>query len=101
MNPDFPYAWQEKGDEVVVECERNQRLNVLGLLNRKNDLETYLFECNINSDVVIACIDDFSKKQDKLTVLVIDNASIHTSKKFLNKQKEWDRTYATGIVRLA
>ncbi|NJR16497.1 MAG: IS630 family transposase [Calothrix sp. CSU_2_0] len=89
LNSYVPYAWQEKGDEVVVECERSQRLNVFGFLNRKNDLETYLFECNINSDVVIACIDDFSKKQDKPTVLVIDNASIHTSNKFLNKQKEW------------
>jgi len=90
LNSYVPYAWQEKGNEVVVECERSRRLNVLGFLNRKNDLETYLFECNINSDVVIACIDDFSKKQDKLTVLVIDNASIHTSNKFLKKQKEWE-----------
>jgi DDE superfamily endonuclease len=60
---------------------------VLGFLNKNNDLETYLFEFNINSDIIIACIDDFCGKQTKPTVLVIDNASIHTSNKIIKKQE--------------
>jgi transposase len=47
-----PYAWQEKGDELIVKTQRSKRLNVLGFLNRSNDLEIYLFESSINSDVV-------------------------------------------------
>jgi transposase len=90
-----PYSWQEKGDKITVKSEKSPRLNVLGFLNRKNDLETYLFECNINSDIVIACIDNFCDKQTEATVLVIDNASIHTSNKIIDKQKEWSEKNLT------
>jgi transposase len=84
-----PYAWQEKGENIIVKAQRSKRLNVLGFLNRKNDLETYLFECTINSDIVIACIDDFCKKLVKPTVRVIDNASINTSNIIFEKKEEW------------
>lgn len=89
LNSYIPYAWQEQGDEIIVKTQRSKRLNALGFLNRKNDLEVYLFECSINSDVVIACIDKFCEKLEKTTVLVIDNSSIHTSNMMLDKQKEW------------
>lgn len=84
-----PYAWQEKGEESVVKTSRSKRLNALGFLNKRNDLEVYLFECSINSDIVIACIDKFSEKLEKKTVLVMDNSSIHTSNMMLGKEKEW------------
>jgi len=58
-------------------------------LNRKNELEPYLFECQINSEVVISCIDDFCSTLKKKTVLGIDNASTHTSNAVKNKQEEW------------
>lgn len=48
-----------------------------------------MFECSINSDIVIACIDKFSEKLEKKTVLVMDNSSIHTSNMMLEKEKEW------------
>jgi transposase len=89
LSPYVPYAWQEKGDEIIVSAQKSQRINVLGFLNRKNDLDTYIFECNIDSNIVITCIDNFCDKQVEPTVLVIDNASIHTSNKILNKQEEW------------
>ena len=84
-----PYAWQEKGDEIVVKTQQSKRLNALGFLNRNNDLEIYLFECSINSDVVIACVDKFCEKLSKKTVLVMDNSSIHRSNMIMDKQKEW------------
>ena len=68
----FPYAWQEKGDEQGVESKQSKRLNVLGLLNKNNELESYIFECKITSEIVIKFIDNFVKKIDKLTVIVID-----------------------------
>ena len=74
---------------MIVKTQRSKRLNALGFLNRKNDLEVYLFERSINSNVVIACIDNFCEKLDKKTVLVMDNSSIHTSNIMLDKQKEW------------
>ena len=85
----IPYAWQEKGERIIVKTQRSRRINALGFLNRKNDLEVYLFEKSINSDVIIACIDKFCETLEKKTVLVLDNSSIHTSNALLDKQEEW------------
>lgn len=41
--------------------------------------------------VVIACIDAFCKTLKTKTVLVIDNASIHTSEAFENKKDGWKK----------
>jgi transposase len=88
--PYIPYAWQEKGYPITVATDaHSKRLNVLGLLNRQNDLATYTFEGRIDSKVVIACIDDFCQDIHKKTVIVMDQASIHTSKEFAAKIPEW------------
>jgi transposase len=84
-----PYGWQERFEKLMIKTQKSKRLNALGFLNRNNDLDVYLFECSINSDVVIACIDRFCEKLEKKTVLVIDNSSVHTSNAFFEKQKEW------------
>ncbi len=85
-----PYGWQSIGiEEIFINSQQSKRLNVLGLMNRANELDTYVFEESITSDVVIACVDDFTKTLQKPTVLVIDNASIHTSQKFEAKIDDW------------
>jgi transposase len=89
LEPYIPYAWQEKGEQIMVNSQISKRLNAFGILNRRQELEVFLFECSINSDVAIACIDRFSDRIKMETVLVIDNASIHTSNAFLEKQSEW------------
>jgi transposase len=44
---------------------------------------------SINSDVIIACIDAFFPTVDKPTVIVMDQASIHTSNAIFDKIEEW------------
>jgi hypothetical protein len=51
------YAWQEKNQKIKVKSQKSKRLNVLGFLTRQNQPEAYTFQCSINTDVVIACID--------------------------------------------
>lgn len=89
--PYLPYAWQEKGKKIEVQSSISKRLNVLGFMKKDNSLESYVFECTINSDIIIACIDKLSKKLEKPTILVMDNASIHQNKKLWEKQKEWEK----------
>lgn len=84
-----PYAWQEKGEQVTVPTQKSKTLNALGFLNKNNDLEVYLFDKSINSDVVIACIDKFCETLKKKTVLVIDNSPIHKSNAMLDKLEVW------------
>ena len=64
-------------------------MNVLGLLSRKNELLAYVFEGRITSEVVISCIDQFVETLEKKTIIVMDNASYHTSKKIKEKEEEW------------
>ena len=76
-----------------IKSQQSKRLNVLGLLNRDNQLESYIFECKINSEVVIKFLDHYVQKIDKLTVVVIDNAPIHRSKafQFINTRMETEK----------
>lgn len=87
--PSVPYAWQNVGEYLPISSRRSQRLNVLGIMNKRHHLETYISSQSINSDVVIACIDTFFPKVDKPTVIVTDQASIHTSDAIFEKIEEW------------
>lgn len=87
--PCVPYGWQDVGEYLTLPSRRSSRLNVLGIMNRNNQLETYVSSQSINSDVVIACIDAFFPTVDKPTVIVVDQASIHTSDVVLDKLEEW------------
>lgn len=87
--PSVPYGWQNIGEYVGIPSRRSQRLNVLGILNRANHLESYVSFQTINSDVVVACIDTFFPTVNKPTVIVVDQSSIHTSDIILDKIEEW------------
>lgn len=89
LTPYVPYAWQEKNSVTTLTSQPSKRLNVIGLLNRKNQLEAYLFEGKITSEIVINLLDKFCTQIHQLTVVVMDNASIHTSKAFQDKIPQW------------
>jgi len=92
--PCVPYAWQDIGEYLTIPS-RSQRMNVLGIMNRNNHLETYISSQSINCDVVIACIDAFFPTVDKPTVIVTDQASIHTSDAIVDKIEEWKQRNIT------
>jgi transposase len=87
--PLLPYAWQEIGDTIEVPSGDKQRLNVAGFLSRKKQFHAWIFEASINSDVVIACFDAFCEMITRDTVVVLDNASFHTSQAVEEKIEEW------------
>ena len=47
--PCVPYGWQERGKYLKIKSRRSRRINVLGIMNRKNNLETYVSLQSINS----------------------------------------------------
>lgn len=87
--PCVPYGWQPIGETMEIESQRSQRLNVLGLMTRANQLHSYISTQSITSEVVIACIDAFFPTVNQRTVIVVDQASIHTSDAIYNKLEEW------------
>lgn len=87
--PCVPYGWQPVGETLAIPSSRSQSLNVLGMMNRHHDLKAYTSQQSINSDGVILCIESFFPKVDKRTVIVMDQAPIHTSYAMQDKREEW------------
>jgi transposase len=91
LDPTIPYAWQEPNSIIELPARKSGRLNVLGFMNRQNDLHPFLFEGAIHTGVVLACFDTFCHTLTKQTVVVIDNASIHTSEEFVDRLPYWKK----------
>ena len=91
LEPCVPYAWQVKGEQIEIPSSKSHRLNVLGFINHKCDFESYVFECNVTSEVVVACFDEFAKTVTKKTVVILDNASMHTCNLFKSNIEKWGK----------
>ena len=62
---------------------------MLGFLSKNGTLKSYIAEGRVNSDKVIEVFDDFANNLSKPTVVVLDNASYHKSKKFKANLHKW------------
>jgi len=91
LNPSIPYAWQASRDIIEVPAHKYGRINVLGFMNRRNDLHPYLFEQSVHTGVVIGCFDDFCTTLTKKTVVAVDNASVHRSEEFEARIPYWKK----------
>lgn len=87
--PCIPYAWQEKGKAIILKEIEGKRLNILGLMNRKNELFYEQHEGKVTSEIVINFLDSFSENLTQKTVVAMDQASLHTSNKMMEKIDEW------------
>lgn len=84
-----PYGWQPKGEYIEITPSKTKGTQIFGLMNLNNELEAYSCKGSMNSDTVIAFIDDFHSTMNQPTAIVIDNAPIHHSKKFHAKVQQW------------
>ena len=91
LDPTIPYAWQEPKSVIELPARKYGRINVLGFMNRQNDLHPFMFEGSIHTGVVIACFDAFCQTLTQKTVVVMDNASIHRSEAFEDRIPYWKK----------
>lgn len=89
--PSVPYGWQEKTVSLSYPSSRGQRLNVFGIMSSDNELYTRTSTKSIDSALVIEAIDTFANclQRSPISVILVDNARIHTSEEFKAKHKEW------------
>ena len=90
LDPCVPYAWQEADETIAIESTPSERVNVVGFLNTRHELDAYTIKGSVTSDVVIHFMDDFCENLQNPTVVVMDNASIHTSKAIQDKTSAWE-----------
>ncbi len=97
MTPVVPYAWQPIRQTLELPAFSRQRVNVLGFMNRDNEVFHTAVEGTVDSARVVAAIEAFIAWRDSETpaVLVLDNASIHTSAEVLERRDAW---LAQGLI---
>lgn len=84
-----PYGWQFPDEKVRIPSEKSARLNIFGMISRDNEYLGFTTRESINSDKFIEYIDSVIDDFKRETVLVLDNASIHKSRKVRDKRAEW------------
>ena len=90
LTPYVPYGWRKVGRTDGIPSERSSRINVFGLMSRNNEPESYCSSGSFTSELIIACIDNFFVSATKgRTVIIMDNASVHSGAAFKEKIEEW------------
>ena len=87
--PVVPYAWQPIGETLEIPSASSKRLNVLGFFSLSHSFQYFTVQGKVNSQVVIDVFDQFAQTISGTTLVIIDNASIHTSAKFKDKLAAW------------
>ena len=77
QQPYVPRGWQFPDEKVTTLCERGGNLNCFALLTRDNRCFVRTTTQKVTADWIVEQIDDFVKTLCRLTVIVLDNASVH------------------------
>lgn len=86
-----PYGWQPQGQraEIPVTGAHGSNIQVLGFESQAGEVEAYLHRGYVTTETVIAVFDSYSEQLDRMTVVVLDNASCHTSSAFQSQLEVW------------
>ena len=89
LEPNVPYGWQFDDEEVSMPSEKGSGINCFGLFTRSLKSLTATSERTVGADFVVEQLGRFSFSLSKLTVVVLDNARIHTGKKMGERIQAW------------
>lgn len=101
LAPEVPYAWQKApGLTSNAPVAHRRRYNVLGFLSCLGEFHSYTSQSSMSSELISACIDEFIGERhtrgDHLpAVLVLDNASVHTSALIQSRVSHWQQAGVT------
>lgn len=79
LEANVPYGWQFTDEEVFMPVEKGGGLNLFGLIRRDNHLIYETTAGKIDSQFIFEQLEMFSTNLKNLTVVVLDNASVHTA----------------------
>jgi transposase len=95
IEPCVPYGWQFKDESVFMPSSKGIGLNCFALLSRANDLLFETTRKRITSEFIIEQLEELSFSIQKMTVVVLDNARVHTSKLLQERRPFWQ---ARGLL---
>ena len=89
LEPCVPYGWQFAEEQVSMPTAKGRGINCFGLFTRSNKSVIALSESTIKAEFVIEQLERLSFSIGKTTVVVLDNARIHTGRKMQERIKYW------------
>jgi transposase len=85
-----PYGWQFRDENISIGAANGNKLNCFGMITSANEFVYQTTTQTITTDFIIEQLDRFSfQLNQKHTVVVLDNARVHQSKRVHQMQKVW------------
>ena len=91
LEPNVPYGWQFPDEEIFMPTTKGGGLNCFALLSRTNQCLVKTSEQTFSAQFIFEQFETLSFKVRKLTVVVLDNARIHTSRVIKERIKIWQQ----------
>lgn len=91
VEPCIPYGWQFPDEEVFMPTQTGAGLNCFALLQRNNQCVAATTTETINSQFILEKLEMLSTNLKKMTVVVLDNARIHTSQTIKERIAVWQQ----------
>jgi transposase len=91
LEPNVPYGWQFPDEEVFMPTMKGNGLNCFALLSRTNQCVVKTSEQSFSAQFILEEFETLSFNLRKLTVIVLDNARIHTSRIIKERIKIWQQ----------
>jgi transposase len=89
LEPAVAYGWQFPDEEVFMPAQKGTGLNCFALLSRTNQCLVKTSEQTFSAHFIFEEFETLSLNLRKLTVVVLDNARIHTSRIIKERIKIW------------
>lgn len=91
LQPSLPYLWQRPGQRVgLPSSAHSRRINIVGFLKADGTCLHHFTTCQaVKAEFFIECIDALIAKKMGPTVVVVDNAGVHTSKAVKACRSRW------------
>ncbi|MGI9036213.1 MAG: transposase [Pyrinomonadaceae bacterium] len=89
VNGYVPYGWQFPDKDVFVPSSPGAGLNCFALLERSNQCRFEVRRENITSQFIFEQFEQLSMRIKRLTVVVLDNAPVHTARIIKQRNQVW------------
>lgn len=91
LDPVVPYGWQFKDEDVWTPSTQGPGLNCFGLICRDGTLLFEVSAQNLTAEFLVERLDRLSLSLNQETVIVLDNAKIHTAKARQQRRAVWEQ----------
>lgn len=86
-----PYGWQFADEQVCMLSGKGKGLNCFALISRSNQLHYRTSTESITAEFVVGQLEELSVSIVKPTVVVLDNARVHTARKVKERLSGWQQ----------